>query len=269
MIKFGFIGAGNMGGALAKAVCESVSGEFVAVSDKSTEKAKSLALDLNCNYTSCETVAKESKFIFLGVKPQILPELANEVSSILNKRTDTFVLVTMAAGVNIKSIEKMFKTNCPIIRIMPNTPVFVNKGMILFTKNSKVTLEEIDEFKNALTKSGVLDEIEEEKIDIGSCISGCGPAFCYMFIEALAKGGEKFGLSADKSLKYAVQTVLGSAEMIKQTNEDPKILTKNVCSPGGSTIEGVKVLQQNDIYSFIENVIEASFNRTKELGSNK
>lgn len=269
MFEYGFIGAGNMGGALAKSVSNSIGGDFVTVSDKDIKKAEDLALKLGCKAGNCEAVAKNSKFIFLGVKPQVLPVLAEEISNILAERNDEFILITMAAGVSISSLKEMFKVNCPIIRIMPNTPVLVNNGMILYSLSENVTSNQKEEFLKILSKAGELDELREDLIDIGSCVSGCGPAFSYMFIEALAKGGERFGLPKEKALKYAIETVLGAASLIKETNESPETLIKNVCSPGGSTIEGVKILEKEDIYSLLSKTVEASFKRTIELGKNK
>lgn len=266
MFDFGFIGAGNMGGALAKAVCSSIDSKRVAVSCKSLENAEEKAKELNCKAVNNETIAKESKFIFLGVKPQILPDLLKVISPALKSRKDEFILVTMAAGITIETIEELCEMHCPIIRIMPNTPVSVGSGIILYCYNDMVTDKQKKKFLNALKTSGEIDEISEDLIDAGSCISGCGPAFVYMFINAIAKAGESVGLDPQQSLKYAVKTVLGSAKLAEISGEYPDKLKNDVCSPAGSTIEGVYVLENENLYKTVENAVNASYKRTKELG---
>ena len=164
-IKFGFIGCGNMGGALAQAVAKTANPYDIALCDANIEKSAALAESLGCGVALLEQVAADCEYIFLGVKPQGFEGLFEEISPILQKRKDRFVLISMAAGISISAIEKMCKMKAPVIRIMPNTPVSVGEGMILYTANDAVTDGEIDTFLHALTKAGKLDEIAEDKID--------------------------------------------------------------------------------------------------------
>lgn len=265
-VKFGFIGCGNMGSALAKAVCASQGGSNVLLSDLSINKAELLSKELSSSYADTASVAANAKYIFLGVKPQVMPLLIKELIPILQNRKDRFVIITMAAGVKISSICDYFGKKYPIIRIMPNTPVSVGKGMILYTHSKEVLEEEITEFCNALEFAGKLDQIDEEFIDAASALSGCGPAFVYMFAESLADAGEECGLTREKALLYASQTLSGAAELLLTANKNPTVLRDEVCSPGGSTIEGVKKLQNNGFGASVIDAVKASFTRTKELG---
>jgi pyrroline-5-carboxylate reductase len=156
--------------------------------------------------------------------------------------------------------------NYPIIRIMPNIPASVGAGMILYTGNRFVENEDYEEFTKILEKAGMLDKIDEAKIDAASAISGCGPAFVFMFIDALADGGVRCGLPRDKALMYAAETVFGSAKMIVDTKEHPGKLKDAVCSPSGSTIEGVLSLENASFRADIINAVSRSYERTVELG---
>ena len=155
--------------------------------------------------------------------------------------------------------------NVPIIRIMPNTPAEVGYGMILYTTNTKGD-ESVSLFLEVMAAAGQLDAIEERLIDAASAISGCGPAFVYMFIEALADGGVMSGLPRDKAMLYAAETLIGAAEVVKQTGRHPGALKDAVCSPGGSTIEGVKALEDGKMRGTVSGAVVASYEKTLKLG---
>ena len=265
-VKFGFIGTGNMGGALARAVCKSVGGNDVLLSDKLDSKAEILANELGCKSTDVSDVASEAKFIFLGVKPQVMPKALSEIAPLLQKRNDRYVLVTMAAGMEISKFRDMLGFDCPIIRIMPNTPVAAGKGMILYCANNGVFMDEIGDFCDGLKMAGKLDKIEENLIDAASAVSGCGPAFVYLFAEAMADAGVECGLPRAKALEYAAQTLSGAAELIFKTGKHPGVLKDEVCSPGGSTIAGVHALEENGFRAAVMDAVVSAFNKTKELG---
>ena len=264
-MKFGFIGCGNMGGALALAVAKSVDPFEVALCDANLEKAAALAESLGCGVALLEQVAQDAEYIFLGVKPQGFEGLFEEISPILKARKDRFVLITMAAGISVAAVEKMCGMNAPVIRIMPNTPVSVGEGMILYTANDAVTETEIETFLYALSKAGKLDEIAEEKIDAASALSGCGPAFVYLFAEALADGAVECGLARDKANLYAAQTLLGAATLLLESGKHPGELKDAVCSPGGTTIAGVHALEQNSFRSAAMSAVTAAYEKTLKL----
>ncbi len=265
MKKFGFIGCGNMGGTLAEAVAKST-GDTVYVSNHNADKAQALCDAINAEAVSNEEIAKECKYIFLGVKPQVFPELLESISDILKSREDRFVLISMAAGLTLESVSEMAKGDYPIIRIMPNTPAAVGMGLILYCINDRVTEDETEEFASSLKTAGETDEISESLIDAASAVSGCGPAFAYMFIEAMSDGGVKCGLPREKALKYAARTLLGASEMVLKSGMHPGELKDAVCSPKGSTIAGVEALEKNSFRSASISAVVASFERTKELG---
>ena len=264
-MTFGFIGAGNMGGALAKAVAKSVAPENITLSDAFQEKAEDLAAKLGANADTAEAVAKKCHFIFLGVKPQVMASMLRQIAPVLEKRTTNFVLVSMAAGIAINDIRRMVGANYPLIRIMPNIPASVGEGVILFDTTDNVDDGDIAAFEKAMTGAGLVDRLPEKLIDAGSALSGCGPAFVSLFIEALADGAVACGLPRDKAMAYACQNLIGSAKMIK-SGMHPGQLKDAVCSPGGTTIAGVKAMEENGLRKSAISAVVAAYDRTLELG---
>ena len=182
-MKVGFIGCGNMGGALARAVASTGYAE-VMLYDKDSLKAEALAEEISAVAVAASKVA-ECDYVFIGVKPNMVSTVLGELSA---KFKDTSVIISMAAGVKIEKIKAAIaRPEIGIIRIMPNTPVAYGEGMILYSVDGADAAE--DGFKKIMEKAGTLDKIPEALIDAGSAVSGCGPAFVYMFIEALADGG--------------------------------------------------------------------------------
>ncbi|MBR6533782.1 MAG: pyrroline-5-carboxylate reductase [Clostridia bacterium] len=264
-IKVGFIGCGNMGGALAHAVAKSGVAQ-VLLTDVDQSKAQNLADTIGGKVVSLLELVSSAKYIFLGVKPQMMAELIDSISPTLKERNDRFILVTMAAGIKISSFNDMIGAKFPIIRIMPNTPVAVGEGMILYSLCKAITEAEESEFLKVLEFSGKLDKLPEELIDAGCVVSGCGPAFVYMFLESMAKAGSEFGLPKHKAIEYAAQTLVGASKLVQTSGKTPETLRQEVCSPKGSTIEGVISLQNSDFDKNINDALNASFKRTKELG---
>ncbi len=261
---FGFIGTGNMGGALATAASKST--KDILLADHFAEKAAELAQKLGVKSSGNTEIAGQCDYIFLGVKPQMMADMLSSISDTLESREKSFVLVTMAAGLKIETIRKMAGGDYKVIRIMPNTPALVSEGEILYCKSENTTDAEVAEFLENMKFAGDLTPISEDLMDAGCSVSGCGPAFAFMFIKALAEGGEACGIDAETSLRLAAQTVLGSAKLLMQSDKDADTLIKNVCSPGGSTIEGVKSLEGDDFYEVVKNAVKASYKRNIELG---
>lgn len=259
----GFIGSGNMGGALATAAAKSVSGDKIAISDHDSEKATKLADSLGAAYADNKDIIENAKYIFLGVKPQMLADLFDEIAPILNQRKDEFVLVTMAAGTPISRISELAKGDYPIIRIMPNTPVSIGKGIILYCSNDKIS--DTSEFVDIMKYAGTLDEIPENLIDAASCITGCSPAWIYMFIEALSDGGVKCGLPREKAIRYAADALVGSASLVLESGKHPGLLKDEVTSPAGTTIEGVYALEAGAFRGTVIDAVAAAYERTLEL----
>lgn len=257
----GFVGTGKMGGALASAVISKVGGDKVMLADAQIEKAKAIADEYGCEFGSSNDVVKNCKFAFLGVKPQVMGTVADSIKKDISSDT---ILVSMAAGISIERIENMFGKR-PVIRIMPNTPVSVGEGMILYCANELVKEVDIAEFVEMLSLSGRLDALDEKLIDAASAVSGCGPAFVYLFIQAMADGGVKCGLPREKALAYAEQTVLGAATLALKSGEHPEKLKDDVCSPGGTTIEGVRAMEENGVRAAMINAVTAAYEKSKKL----
>ena len=263
-IKIGFIGCGNMGGAIALQVAHYPDAE-VYVSDYSAEKAEVFAKEIGGIATTNAEIAKKCEYIFLAVKPQVLPGVLEGIKGELCAREDRFVLVSMAAGVTIDKI-KSLAGDFPVIRIMPNTPVAVGCGMIVYAVSADVANSETAAFLGFMASCGRLDSLDEVKIDAATAIHGCGPAFVYMFANAMADAGVANGLTRDQAKEYSAQTLLGAAKMILETGKHPMELKDNVCSPGGSTIAGVMALDGYAFNAGVEAAVNAAYERTKELG---
>jgi pyrroline-5-carboxylate reductase len=174
------------------------------------------------------------------------------------------VLVTMAAGLTMARIRELAGRDYPIIRIMPNTPVSIGKGVVLYT-GADVSEADWAEFLAAMQPAGRLEELPETLIDAGSAVSGCGPAFVYLFIEALADGGVECGLPRDKALQLAAQTVSGAAELVLQSGRHPGALKDAVCSPGGTTIAGVHALEKGAFRALGMDAVRAAYDKTLSL----
>ncbi|MBQ9974746.1 MAG: pyrroline-5-carboxylate reductase [Oscillospiraceae bacterium] len=260
----GFIGCGNMGGAMARAVRMVGPEVELFFANRSPEKAETLAAQLGGQVVDNLWAAKNCSLIFLGVKPQIMPQVLEELAPVLAQRTDRFVLLTMAAGLTMERIRQLAGGDYPVARIMPNTPAAIGAGVIqLCTRD--VTEEEKQELTLLLSGAGLVDELEEHLIDAACAVSGCGPAFAYMFMDALAKSGADCGLPYEKALLYAGKMLEGAARLAVESGRSPKELRDAVCSPGGATIQGVKALEDNGFETLAGEAVRAAYRRTLEL----
>lgn len=263
----GFIGVGNMGGALARAAARAVDPGRIVVSNRSLEKAEALSKALSCRVATATEVAESCDLVFLGVKPQMMAGLLEELQPALERRKTPVTLVSMAAGVSMAQIRAMAGGDYPVIRIMPNTPVAVGQGVVLYDQTENVSVEAKALFLTAMGTAGLLDPLEERLMDAGSAVSGCGPAFADLFLEALADGGVLCGLPRAKAQAYAAQMLLGAASLALETELHPGQLKDAVCSPGGSTIAGVKTLEQFAFRAAVIDAVEAAYEKTKALGN--
>lgn len=265
MATFGFIGTGNMGGAVAKAVAKAVGGESVFLSNRTAQKAEMVAKVTGGTVCDNETAARQD-YIFLGVKPQMMAGMLEGIRPVLQERAakgETFTLVTMAASLTIEKIREMAGVNAPIVRIMPNLPVSIGEGVILYTSDgAEATLPALLE---ALTPAGMLVPTEERLIDAGSAVAGCGPAFACLFAEALADGGVECGLPRAQAMKMALQMLAGTAQLLLQENEHPAVLKDAVCSPGGTTIAGVHALEKGGFRAAAIDAVKAAYDKTIAL----
>ncbi len=252
-----------MGGALARAVAKCSDVELY-LSDYNAQKAFELADELSARALDNPEIASICDMVFLAVKPNVITGVVESIAKEL--RGSAAVVITMAAGVKIEKISAILGEGHPIVRIMPNTPCAVGKGMITWCKNDAVSDKQAADFALALSAAGKLDLIPEGMIDAASAVAGCGPAFVYMFAEALADGGVACGLPRDKALSYAIETIIGAGEMMNRTGKHPETLKDEVCSPGGSTIEGVLALEDGAFRSTGAGAVIAAYEKTKLLG---
>lgn len=259
--KFGFIGCGNMGGIILDTVLKSTHGKNICACDSDEAKHQKIRERAVCN-VELTVAAGSSQYLFIGVKPQSFEGLFNSIKDDLSSET---VIISMAAGKDIQSIESLCGDDKKIIRIMPNTAAAVGEGVILYCANQNVTEEELEEVVNALAPAGLVDKIDENKIDAAAALSGCGPAFVDLFIEALADGAVACGLHRDKAVIYAAKTVSGAAKTVYTTGKSPAELKDMVCSPGGTTIQGVRALEKGKFRSATIEAVIAAYNKTKDL----
>lgn len=264
--SIGFIGTGNMGSAMAKAVAASGLAPSILLANRTPAKAEALARALpGARCSNNEEIARTCGLIFLGVKPQMMAELLGELAPVLAGRTDRFVLCTMAAGLSCARIRDLAGVSCPVIRIMPNTPAAIGAGVVQYC-GLDAAAEELDAFAALLAPAGLVDPVPETLIDAASAVSGCGPAFAYLFIEALADGGVACGLPRDKALRYAAQMAAGSAQMVLDSGRHPGALKDAVCSPGGATIQGVRALEEQRFRGAAMDAVIAAYQKTLALG---
>ena len=262
-MKYGFIGCGNMGGALAKALSKST--KDILLADADAEKAKALAAELGIACGTNDEVFKGCERVFLAVKPQYMASMLDAAMPILGKRQD-ITLITIAAGLRIEKILALAGGVFPVIRLMPNTPAALGKGVIMYCRNELVSDETLSDFLSDLSPAGLLDGISENLIDAGCSLSGCGPAFVYQFIESLADGAVACGLPRDKAVKYAAMTLIGASEMVLQSGKHAGQLKDEVCSPGGSTIMGVKALEDKGFRGAVIDAVIAAYEKNVALG---
>ncbi len=260
-MKYGFIGCGNMGGAIAKALSKAT--KDILVTDRSG-KAKALAEELEIGYADALTIARECDRIFLAVKPHLMQGVLEPLKEVLQERKP--LLITMAAGLEIARIEAFAGGDLPVIRIMPNTPTAIGRGVIQYAPNARVNPGDIADWLTDMRFCGLLDQLEERLIDAASALSGSGPAYMYIFLEALADGAVACGIPRAKAMEYAAMTMAGSAEMFLTTRQHPGALKDAVCSPGGSTIAGVRALEQHAFRAAAMDCVMATYLRNKELG---
>ena len=261
MAVVGFIGTGNMGGALARAAAKWEKTDRLLLANRSREKAERLAKELGGEAVSNREAAECSDILFLGVKPQMLEGMLQGIRETLRRRTDRYLVISMAAGKDLHTLEMLLGAQTPIIRIMPNLPVQVGAGVTLYTAGPRVTEAEKQQFVELMGASGTVLELEEHLMDAASGITGCGPAFAAMFAEALADGAVACGLPRKQALVCSAQMLLGTAKLLLETGEHPDALKDRVCSPGGSTIQGVRKLEERAFRGAVTDAVIAAYEK--------
>lgn len=265
-MTYGFIGTGNMGGALARAAAKTVEvRSSIVLANRTPEKAARLADEIGASVADNLTVARECDYILLGVKPQMMAGMLAEIAPALKERTTPFVLLSMAAGLTIQRIREMAGSDYPVIRIMPNTAVAVGEGVTMYCCSDNVTEAQRESFVSLLHCSGLLEELEEKLMDAGSAVAGCGGAFACLFMEGLADGAVTCGLPRDKANTFAAQMLLGAARLALESGKPFGQMKDEICSPGGTTIAGVRALEEGGLRAAAMNAVIAAYEKTLQL----
>ena len=278
-----------MGFALMSAASRVIKPENFFITDSEIKKADNASISLGAQAINSNTEAAEKgDYIFLAVKPQALEQVLVEIAPVLYKRLTSEtspVLISMAAGWSTDKIQSVISdalqktgsipretsaespiVKAPVVRMMPNTPALIGKGIIALCASKEVTQKKMDELEEILTGAGIVDVIDEHLINAVTGLSGSGPAYVFLFIEALADGAVQAGLPRDKAVLYAAQTVTGAAAMVQETGKHPGELKDMVTSPGGTTIAGIAALEDGAFRGTVMKAVEAAWKRAKELG---
>lgn len=279
-MKIGFIGTGNMGGAILRgyACSRGALANEIFIYNRTEEKSRRIAAEITeerrrgggrpvevCD--SIRELADKSDVVIIGVKPKDVADVLKQAAPAEGK-----IIISMAAGVNIDAMEKALDTvvkgggrGAKIVRIMPNTPAQVGAAMTSISRNGNVTDSEMSGIKEIFDSVGASEEVDEDMIDCVIGVSGSSPAYTYMYIEALAQAAEDNGMEPDKARRFAAQAVLGAAKMVLENEESLEQLRINVCSPGGTTIEAVRKLLENGFMNDVKQGMQAAVDRSKEM----
>ncbi len=268
-MKYGFIGVGNMGGAILKGLLNAgaVSRGDVVICGRDFVKTQGQAAELGVTALEeqSETVGVVD-VVFIGVEPGTFPEVMPKIAE---KYTPDKLIISMAAGKTIEFMEEYLGSDARIIRIMPNTPAKVGEIMVSVSRNNNVSDEEIQNIIGLFSTMGKAAEVPEEMIHAVIGVSGSSPAYTYMYIDALAKSAAEYGIPYEKARVFAAQAVLGAAKMVLSTDVELGTLVKNVCSPGGTTIEAVESLQDSDFEKIVEKAAGAAIEKSMAMSRKK
>lgn len=265
MRKIGFIGAGNMATAMIGGILkqELVNPDEIMVSRRSQGELDQLKERFGIFTTTdnCE-VARESEILFLAVKPQFLPDVIAEVR---DEVKDNQIIVSIAAGKTISFYEEAFGKKVKLVRCMPNTPALVMEGCTGVCHNDQVTEIELDKVLQILKSFGKVGVVQERLMDAVVGVSGSSPAYVFIFMEALADAAVAAGMPRKQAYEFSAQSVLGSAKLMLETGKHPAELKDMVCSPGGTTIEAVRVLEQCGFRAAVMDAVEACVEKSKQI----
>lgn len=256
-MKIGFIGVGHMGSSLALAI-KDVPSSFLCLNDALIEKANKLNKEINnSKVSSLEEIINECDYVFLGVKPSDADDVLKNI------KNDKPVIISMVAGKTIKEIKSLVSN--PVIRILPNTPVLIKNGLTLYHYSSDVTKKMLDDFTLIMKETGELSFVKEEDINSISVVTGSAPAYLDYFIDALIEVLVKEGIDKKEATNYALKMSLGTIKLDIASDKSPLELGKEVCSPNGSTIEGVNVLLENNLYEVVGKAFKATLDKNNKM----
>ena len=264
--KIGFIGGGNMAFSLISGLIASGhSPQQIWVSDINPDTLKSLASNLNVNTAnSNDAVINEVDVVVLAVKPQVLSSVAKSAAALIQKRKP--LVVSIAAGISQRSMSQWLGVDTAIVRCMPNTPALVLTGATALHANAKVTAEQRDLAENIMRSVGIALWVEDEnEIDAVTAVSGSGPAYYFLLMEAMEKAAVELGLSEATARLLVQQTALGAAKIALESSESPELLRKRVTSPGGTTQQAIETFEQGGFIQLVSKALHAARDRSIEM----
>ena len=261
-MKLGFIGCGNMATAIMKGMIRngvSAAHEIIGA-DSSEQSLNKIKEELQIQITADNKEAAQAEVLFLSVKPQFYETVINEIKEVITKEQ---LIVTIAPGKTLEWLGRQFGKALKIIRTMPNTPALVGEGITAVCCNENVT--DLNKAIGMIQSFGKCEVVPEHLMDVVTSVSGSSPAYVFMFIEAMADAAVADGMSRNQAYKFAAQAVLGSAKMVLETGKHPGELKDMVCSPGGTTIEAVRVLEEKGMRSAIFEAMKACTKKAKGM----
>lgn len=259
----GFIGVGIMGSSIIKSLLShSLKSDQICIADKSKEKVELLINQHQVKARSISEIGQSCDVIILAVKPQDLSDVLNELKLTIKEQT---LVISIAAGKTIKFIENQLPPSTPVVRVMPNTPAQIGKGISAIATGSKVSRDALEIATALFSTTGEVVVLTEDKIDAVTSLSGSGPAYFFYFVEAMIKAGVELGLTSEIATKLAIETISGSAAMLKESNLDAATLRKNVTSPKGTTAAALEVFSDFDLEKIVSKAMSAAKNRAQEL----
>lgn len=261
-MKISCIGTGAMGGAIMRSVCKKYDVKDIKLTDKNTEMGKAFADETGATFVETNKEVLDADYIFLAVKPQFLGDVFAEIAGSISPKS---VIISMAAGVKLEKL-KNWAPKARFVRMMPNVCAMIGEAMTAVVADETISAEEFKTAQEILSAAGKVEVVPEKLMDCVTAVSGSGPAFVFMFIEALADAAVRCGMPRSQAYIYAAQTVYGSAGMVLETGKNPAVLKDMVCSPAGTTIEGVAALEENGFRNAVIKAVTAACDRSIALG---
>lgn len=262
-MKLGFIGAGNMGSAILNGILKEgfLTADQIAIADKQAAQCAQFASQGVCVMQDNKTLVDACECVLLAIKPIYTAQVIEEVYEQLQGK----FVISIVAGWTYDMLSGALPQSTRFVRVMPNTPLAVGEGMSLLSLRSRCTDDEFAFAKQIFASAGKVAEVEDHVFVAATSINGCGPAFVYQFIEALADGGVRYGVPRAIAYELAAQTLIGAAKMVQETGDHPGKLKDAVCSPGGTTIEGVYALEKGGMRAAVMDALGATIEKTMKL----
>lgn len=264
-MKIGFIGAGNMANAMINSLINTklYHHNDINIYDPELKKSQELGLKYQINVSSSnKELTIDSDIIILAVKPYSIKAVASEILEHIDQHK---IIISIAAGITLDILQSVFNSNTKLVRVMPNAATLVNEGISAICYNHYLLSTNIENVKEIFRSFGEVVELDESKFDVFTSICASSPAFVFLFITALAESGVQHGMDQKETIHMVAQAVLGAAKIMLESNENPNELIDRVCTKGGTTIEGMKVLQNNDFFKTIVDAANKTTDRAKEL----